>query len=49
MYDMGGKWNNADSNEIPAIRHYLDEAYPILKDYLDRYAKEQLNETIDWN
>jgi len=49
MYDMGGKWNNTDSNEIPAIRHYLDEAYPILKDYLDRYAKEQLNETIDWN
>lgn len=48
MYDMGGKWSASDSHEIPSIRHYLDEAYPILKDYLDRYAKEKLNETIDW-
>ena len=48
MYDMSGKWNASDSNQIPSIRHYLDEAYPILKDYIDRYAKEKLNETIDW-
>lgn len=48
MYDMGGKWNTYDDNEIPCLRHYLDEAYPILKDYLDRYSKEKLNETIDW-
>jgi hypothetical protein len=49
MYEKKGKWIDVDSNHEPSVRHYHNESYDILKDYLHQYAKEQLNETIDWN
>lgn len=48
MYDSGGKWKHDDDREVPASRHYDDESYTFLKQYLDDYVKKTLNEKVDW-
>jgi hypothetical protein len=48
MYDNGGAWQPADNNDETFIRHYKDESYSILKEYLSKYMKDVLNEKVDW-
>ena len=48
MYDNGAEWQPADNNLETFIRHYKDESYSILKEYLSKYMKDVLNEKVDW-
>ena len=48
IYDNGGAWQPTDDDELPCIRHYADESYPILKEYLSKYMKDVLNEKVNW-
>jgi len=48
MYKNGGKWHDGEQFYQPSVRHYVDSSYASLKEYLDRYIKQTLNETIDW-
>ena len=48
MYENGGEWFEHDSDKEPYQRHYKPEAFAFVKEYLDKYAKDVLNETIDW-
>ena len=48
IYDKGGAWQPVDDEELPCIRHYKDESYSILKEYLSKYMKDVLNEKVDW-
>jgi len=48
MYDNGGESIKKDSRYDPSIRHYEDESYIILKEYLSKYMKDVLNEKVDW-
>ena len=49
MYENEGKWFDDDIKYEPSMRHYKNESYVILKDYLDVYTKQNLHETIDWD
>ena len=48
MYDNGGDCHSDDKKYAPNIRHYTNESYVLLKTYLDRYIKTNLNEQVDW-
>ena len=48
MYENGGVWNSNDDHHKPNIRHYEDESYSILKEYLNKYMQDVLNEKVDW-
>ena len=48
MYDNGGAWQPADNDEETYIRHYKDESYIILKEYLSKYILDVLNEKVNW-
>lgn len=48
MYDNGGKWEEDDSHLETNIRHYQNESYIILQQYLEKYMKDVLNEKVEW-
>ena len=48
MYENGGKWEENDSHLETNIRHYQNESYIILQQYLEKYMKDVLNEKVEW-
>ena len=48
MYENGGIWNAIDDHLEPNIRHFNDESYIILKEYLNKYMQDLLNEKVNW-
>ena len=48
MYENGGVWSSSDDHHESNVKHYLDESYSILKEYLSKYMKDVLNEKVDW-
>jgi len=48
MYNNGGTWDELNERFDPQHKHYSVDSYSHLKDYLTVYAKEKLNEQIDW-
>ena len=48
MFDNGGDWAENEAHLLPHIRHFTDESYNILKDYLDDYIQNTLNEKVEW-
>jgi hypothetical protein len=49
MYENGGIPRTVvDEQQEPSIKHYTDESYPVLKEYLTKYIKDVLNEKVDW-
>jgi hypothetical protein len=48
MYENGGTWPEKDEQQEPNVKHYTDESYVTLKEYLSKYMKDVLNEKVDW-
>ena len=48
MYENGGTWLDNDEQQEPNVKHYTDESYVTLKEYLSKYMKDVLNEKVDW-